>query len=94
MSPCNIAVLNCTANHTPTAGKRKNNAGKLAILETWVAEGAVWLQILLRLHQPLAGVWGGAHDATMHTPLAIIVRPQTGTHKHDTKKQNQSLRET
>ena len=29
-----IAVPNYTANHTPTAGKRKNHAGKLAIWET------------------------------------------------------------
>jgi hypothetical protein len=87
-----FAVLNCIANHTPKAGKRKNNAGKLEISEAWVSESGVSLQILFKLRQLSAGVPVGAHDRKVRTfdPLAIFVR---STHNHNIKRQNQNLPE-
>ena len=87
-----IAVLNYTANHTPTAGKRKNHAGKLAIWETWMAESGVWPQILLNLHQHYGRVWAGAYNGKVSTvdPLAISVRPHTSTHNHNTNAESPS----
>ena len=52
--------------------------------------------MLLKLHQHCSGVWGGVHNGKVHRvePMAIFVRPNTSTHNHSTKRQNQSLLET
>ena len=86
--PTLLCELHCQPHtHTHTAGNHNNNAGKLEILEVWVAESGVWPQILLRLHRLSDRDWGGAQDGKVRTvePLATFMCPNTSTHKRNTK---------
>ena len=78
----------------PTAHLRQGNAGimqagTVAILQTWVAESAVWPQGLLMLHKLSAGVWGGAHNGKVRN-VDPFQHPHTGPRNHIAKWQFKS----